>query len=372
MKTQKINILQIVPSLSLANGVAAYISNYFINMDKKNIKMTFLVLNEDNRGRYEEIEYNGGEIVELFREKNIINYLKKIDLFFKENKFDIVHCHSPNYGAFFLKYAKKYGIKTRILHSHANKSADKLTHAIRNKLIIPFAVKYANEYFACSKEAGDFLFKKKKYTILNNAINLEKFVFSNQTRKEYRKKLNLENKFVIGSFGRLCPQKNQLFSLDILKQIIELKKDAVLLLVGDGDMKEKILSKAKKLNIQDKVIFLGNRNDIDKLYNCLDTFLLPSTYEGLGIVLIEAQANGLNCFTSLDLVPQVANVASLIEYIPLKNNPKEWADKIIKKEKINKRKTTTNIIKNKGYDIKTEAKKLEEKYKTLFNRNLGE
>ena len=364
---KKIKILQIVPSLSQSNGVAAFVCNYFEAMDKKNIDVTFLVLNAKSKERYKVINENGGHIIELYRERNLFKYFIKVNKLFSENKFDIVHCHVPNYGAIFLLFAKLNKVKVRILHSHVNKSADRLFQRIRNNIISPIAVNSANEFFACSKAAGDFLFKNKHFTVINNAIDLKKYQYSSIIRQQYRKKLNIKNEFVIGEFGRLCPQKNQLFAIDIFHEILKQNKNCILILAGNGFLEQKIVKKLNDYNIADKVKLLGSREDLDKLYNSLDAFLLPSTYEGLGIVLIEAQANGLNCFTSKDYVPQTAHVSSLLHYIKLNNNSKEWADKIL--EHINdQRKNVSNEIEKAGYNIAKEANILLNEYVKLYNK----
>lgn len=360
----KIKILQVVPSLSQANGVAAYISTYFQNMEKDNIEMTFLVLNNKDKGRYKEVSENGGKIVELFKEKNLFKYFKKIDRFFKNNNFDIVHCHTPNYGAIILRYAKKYNIKTRILHSHVNKSADKMTHKIRNDIITPVALYYANEYFACSNLAGKFLFKKREYKVINNAIDIDKYSFSEEKRSKLRKNMNISDNFVIGEFGRLCNQKNQLFTLDIFYEILKIRKDSILVLAGNGPLEDKIRKKIEEMNISDKVLLLGSRNDLDELYNCLDVFLLPSTYEGLGIVLIEAQANGLSCFASDFVVPKEAKVTPLLEFISLNEPPSEWA-KIITQKTTSRENHNEKIAEN-GFNIKVEASNLLDEYKRMY------
>lgn len=366
----KIKVLQIVPSLSQSNGVAAYISEYFTNINKDNFEFTFLVLNSRDHGRYKEIEDNGGKIIELYFDKNIIRYINRINLFFKNNKFDIVHCHTSNYGALFMFYAYKYGIKHRILHSHVNKSGDSLPKSVRNKILSKLAVLFSNKYLACSKDAGVFLFKNRTFTIIRNSIDVDKYLFNSNVRKRILKEMGIKSRLIIGEFGRLCPQKNQLFTIDIMNEIVKKIPNAILILAGDGPQKDRIIKKVLDYGINKNVIFLGNRNDLKDLYNILDVFLLPSTYEGLGIVLIEAQANGLHCFTSKNLVPIDAKVSELLNYIELNNNPSEWANVIINSNK--NRKNVRKQIIEKGYDIKFNSKQLSDYYKSLMMHNKEE
>lgn len=367
---EKIKVLQVVPTLSQANGVASYLSTYIKKIDKNKFEFSFLVLNNRDHGRYDEIINNGGKIVEIYREKNLFSYFKKIDSFFKDNHFDIVHCHVPNYGAIILTIAKKNNVKIRILHSHVNKSADKALKRFRNNLISPIAVKAANEYVACSSDAGKFLFGEKDFTVINNAIDVGEFVYNEEVRNEYRKKFNLDGQFVLGEFGRLVEQKNPLFTLDIFYEVKKLKENAILIFVGSGPLKEKIERKIDELHLNNDVILLDSRDDINKLYNVLDVFLLPSRYEGLGIVLIEAQANGLNCFASLRHVPEAANISELMHYVELDNNPKVWANNILKID--TNRKDVKNQISYYGYNIDEEYHKLEDFYINNYNKYKSE
>ncbi|MBR3280734.1 MAG: glycosyltransferase [Clostridia bacterium] len=357
----KIKVLQIVPSLSLSNGVAAYLMNYYQKMDFSRFDTTILVLNDDNKGRYEAFEKCGCKIVELIKNESWGKYLKRINIFFKENHFDIVHCHAPNYGAFYMHYAKKNGVKIRILHSHANKYADTKINAIRNYLLFKIAVKKSNYYLACSNEAGKFLFGKKHFEIMNNAIDFAKYKFNVEKREELRKELNIAESFVIGEVGRFCPQKNQLFTIDIFNEIHKIKEDSKLILIGGGDLEEKINNKIKEYSLGDSAIVLGSKPNAYDYYNCFDAFLLPSTYEGLGIVLIEAQVNGLPSYTSIDRVPKLAKICPLLKFLDLDKGAKFWADYILN-DKENTRKDYDEEINNSDFNIEKEAKKLEEYY----------
>ena len=358
----KIKVLQIVPSLSLANGVAAYLENYYSFMNLQDFQTTILVLNDDEKGRYNFFKEKKCKIVEIFKDESLIKYLSEIDNFFKNNKFDIVHCHSANYGAFYMYYARKYNVKCRVLHSHANRSADGLFRAIRNSFLIPLAVKFSNYYVACSIDAGDFMFKKKKYEILVNGIDYNKYYFNENIRNLYRKKMNISDKFVIGSFGRLCNQKNQLFTLEIFKNVIKIIPNAHLILVGDGYLKNKIEKRIDQLNLKGCITLFSSRSDLNSLYNALDIFLLPSTYEGLGIVLIESQVNGLKTFTSKFCVPNEAKISDLLEYLDLNDNPMDWANKII--ESYDCRRELVYSY-SKRFNIENLANELEDFYKKI-------
>lgn len=360
---KKIKILEVLPCLTQSNGVAAYISNYFkFAKNKEKFDIYFLVFAKSICDRHDEILKNGGKIIEMYPSKNIFQYIQKLKKLFKEGSFDIIHCHAPNFGAIVMPIAKKYGIKVRITHSHVNKSGETFIKNIRNYVMSLVCVYFSNYYFACSTSAAEMLFKNKEYIVINNAIDLEKFKFSNKKRKELRKKLNIDNKFVIGEFGRLCSQKNQFFILKIFNEYLNKNQNSILLLAGDGPLETSLKMKVEEMGLSNKVIFLGSVNNIYDYYNVLDFFVLPSTYEGLGIVLIEAQANGLHCLASNKVIPPEAKVSKLLEFVSLDKSPKEWSNKIIECERVN----IIKEIEENGFDIKQESNKLFELYLNLY------
>lgn len=350
---KKIKILQIVPSLSMANGVAACICNYFINMDKTNFEFTFATLNDRDHGRYKMIEDNGGKIVELYRNCNVFQYIKKIDDFFKNNKFDIVHCNVANTGVIFLYFAKKYNVKVRILHSHATSSADKLFKKIRNNIISVFTKKFANEYFACSEAAGKAMFGRKEYFVLNNCVDYQKFKYDEILRKKLRKKYNVENDFVIGNIGRLCNQKNQKFLIELLTKLTNCK----LMIIGNGPLENYLKEYAYKMNVQDRIIFTGSISNTNEIYNVFDVFALPSIYEGLPVVGVEAQANGLPCTFSENITKEV-KINENVKFLKLDID--EWQTNILNIGRISELENKFAFSK---FNVMEEAKKLENKYK---------
>ena len=213
----------------------------------------------------------------------------------------------------------------------------------------------ANNYFACSEEAGEWLFGKKiinnnQLKIFKNAINCTEFKFNEDKRKWMRKELGLENKLVIGHVGRFNPQKNHKFLIDIFNEVYKKNKESVLLLVGEGDLLEEMKKYVNKLQLEEAVKFLGLRSDIADLMQSMDVFLFPSKYEGLGVVLIEAQAAGLRCLTSKG-TPKEADVTDTVEFLSLEKSAKEWAKIIL--EGNNNRNSYIKSINDKGYDVET-------------------
>jgi glycosyltransferase involved in cell wall biosynthesis len=362
---KKLKILTIAPGLNLGGGIESYIMNYYSRIHN-DVEMDFLThdIFEDTYKKI--IEKNGDKIYLLPRIG--LNFLKidklSKEFFEKHHDYDIVHCHMANAAFIHLKYAKKYGIKVRIIHSHQNKAADTLSHAIRNIPLLRIGLKYANTYFACSKFAGDYLFKKRKYHLINNAIDAKRFKYDPKKRKEMRKQLGIKDDcFLIGNVGRLCPQKNQRFLIDVFTLVSE-KTDAKLLIIGDGELKKDLETHIKELKLEDKVIILDPVSNVEDYYQAMDMFVLPSLYEGLGIVNIEAQACGLKTIVS-DKVPDIAKISDLLTFVNLKATEQEWAD-VILENKDYTRKEQKDILKKSGYDLDYESEKLVDLYKKLI------
>lgn len=360
-------------------GVESVIMNYYRNIDKRNIQFDFLY-NTKTIAYKEEIEKLGGKVFKITpRGKNIKKYKSDINDFFKN--------HAKEYSAIWvnlcilsnidwLKYAKKYGIKVRIIHSHNSKnmvSNSKLKYILHkiNKLFIK---KYATDFWACSNEAGKWFYNKKimnsdKYKIINNAIDLKEYEFNNEIRNEYRKKLKLEGSLVIGHIGRMHFQKNQSFLIDIFNEINKINNNTHLLLIGSGEDEEKIKSKVKKLNLENKVTFLGLRKDVKNWMQAMDVFVFPSLFEGLGIVLVEAQANGMDIYASKEGVPPIAKMSENFEFISLNQSAKKWAETILAKNHV--RRNNAESIRQNGYDILEESKKIEKEFMKLINEEVG-
>ncbi len=363
--SKKIRILTITPALNVCGGMESYVMNYYSRIHN-DIKMDFATHNITDKTYKDMIEKNGDKVFMLPR-FNIFKMGKAekyVDNFFKEHHdYDIVHCHMANAAFLYLKYAKKYGIKVRIVHSHQNKYADKLSHAIRNVPLVKLGLRSANTYFACSKLAGDFLFKRKKYYLINNAIDAKRFKYDSAMRSKMRKELGLSDDcFLIGNVGRYCPQKNQLFLVDVFTLVSE-KTNSKLLLIGEGELEKELKEHIKELGIEDKVIMHPPVDNIEDYYQAMDMFVLPSLYEGLGIVNIEAQACGLKTIVS-DKVPDIAKISDLLSFVKLKASEQEWANAILK-NKDYERKEQKTILADSGYDIDIESKKLVDLYNSL-------
>ena len=189
-------------------------------------------------------------------------------------------------------------------------------------------MKYANLQLACSKEAGEWLFGNTQFIVLNNGIDVSKYVFNQNIREEYRKILGFSDELVLGHVGRFSNQKNHNFLIDIFYEIIKINKKSKLILIGTGELENEIKEKVESLSLKEKVIFLGARADVNKIMQAMDVFILPSLFEGLPVVGVEAQASGLPCIIS-DTVSKDVKITDSVLQISLSLPPEEWGKKLI-------------------------------------------
>lgn len=363
-----IRILHVVTYMG-RGGLETVLMNYYRNIDRSKVQFDFLT-HRDFRADYDdEIETLGGKIYRLPR---LVpwspSYKKALNSFFGEHpEYKIVHVHQDCLSSVILRAAKSHDVPVRIAHSHNNNQDKNLKYLIKlfYRRSIP---KYATELFACSKEAGEWMFRGAPYTVLNNAINADIYKYIPDISRQKRRLLSIpDDVFVVGHIGRFAPQKNHDFLIDIFFEIQKQRADSRLLLVGDGELRSNAEAKVNKLGISEKVIFTGIRNDIPELLQAMDVFVMPSKYEGLGLAAIEAQAGGLHCFVSDD-VSKECNVTNLVSYSSLENDAKHWAEMILScadKE----RRDTYDLIKNSGYDIVSNAMWLQNHYIELWESN---
>lgn len=354
-------------------GIATYMMNYYRHIDKSKLQIDFIVHGFERGAFDDEIESMGGKIFRIpVKSKDYfgnINALKKI---FTEGNYKIIHSHLDAMNAVVLKTAKSCGIPVRIAHSHNTQHLiNGKLHFLINEMARFNHNKYATHYFACSRPAADWLFGKKivksnKVNYIKNAIDLDKNRFSINHREKIRKELNIENEFVIGHVGRFDHQKNHFFLLECFSKVIDEKPNSKLILVGDGHLKTQIQEKIQDLKLIDKVILLGSIDNVHEVMNAFDVFFLPSKFEGLGIVLIEAQCNGLNCVTSEE-VPKEADITGETTYIGLNEGQEVWAKSLIENIKeAELRNIEPKQFITAGYSITKEAEELQELYLNLL------
>ncbi|KHS57844.1 hypothetical protein QX51_06745 [Terrisporobacter othiniensis] len=357
--SEPIRILHIVTYMG-RGGLETMIMNYYRNIDRSKVQFDFLTHREERWDYDDEIEKLGGKIYRLPRLNPFNpNYIKALDGFFKEHKeYKIVHCHQDCLSGIPLKYAKKNGVPLTIAHSH-NANQDKNIKYLVKLAAKKNICKYSDHLFACGKEAGEWMFNTSDFEILNNAIDTKKYIYNEEKSLEMKEKLGVTDKFVVGHVGRFRPQKNHSFIIDIFKEVCEKEPNSILLLVGDGPLEEEIKKKVHDLGLEDKVKFLGSRDDVNDLMQAMDVFILPSLYEGFGIVLIEAQASGLKCVIS-ESIPTDAIISEKVKQLSLGDDISTWAKEILSSK--SERKEGIEDIEKSKYDIKSNAKWLENFY----------
>ena len=320
----KILVINTVPFEQ--NGITTHIVNYYYELNKrKDIKVYFGATEEVDEKIEKEIEAHQIQIIRFpSRKKSLMRYILTLVKNVKKNKYDIVHVHGNSCTmAFDLIPAMMGGCKIRIAHSHNVTCSHLKLHKL---LRIPFDISCTYR-FACSTEAGEWLFNNKKFIVIPNGIEIKKFNFSKESRKKIRKTLNIKNEKILGHVGIFNEQKNHIFLLKIFKQCLMDDEKLKLLLIGNGPLEDSIKEQAKEMNLEDKIIFYGATDNVKELLCAMDLFLFPSLYEGLGIALLEAQASGLYCIASNN-VPKIVDISGNIDFLSLTVNEKLWIRKI--------------------------------------------
>lgn len=364
-----IKVLQIMSSLKNAGGVQSVVRNYYYNMDTENIKFDFVVHSCDESEFKNALESWGCRIFCVTPQRvNIFRYIKEVNKIIKEGNYGIVHNHQHFRGVISLYLAKKNKVPNRIAHCHIVATTENHISKTIRYILIKLLKRFATHWFACGIMAGKWLYGEKAYNngkvqIMNNAIDTKKFGYNETTRNEVRKALNLVGKTVIGNVARFTYQKNHEFLLKVFAQIYYKNKDALLLLVGDGELEKDVRKQVSDFDIDNAVIFLGARNDVNELMQAMDVFLLPSRFEGLPVVLVEAQCTGLKCIVS-DKITEEINVTNNITYVPLDYPPEKWAEIVLNNIHY-VRTNNSDLVRANGYDIYYEAKKLENLYNTM-------
>lgn len=361
MLTNPIRILQIVSSPNPSSGVRTVVTNWHNHMDTSKVQFDYLYVGDEIVNQ-DDITRLGAKFYVLpSPTTHPIQFLQKSYQFFKTHRYKTIHSHFTNLNFFFYPLAKCFGTKNIIQHAHLTKWSDKKCSAIRNYLMLHAVWPLITHKMACSESAGNAYYGKN-FTVANNGIDIDKFVYNPAVRIAKRKELGLENNFVIGHVGRFALQKNHPFLLDIFVEIVKQEPTARLVLVGGGPLEEEIKAQIFAKQLQDKVLLLGPRKDMAELYQALDCFVFPSLHEGLGIVAIEAQTAGLPCVLA-DTLPQEAFICNY-KKLPL-GSAKQWAEEILAFTKNFQRVDTSAQIKLAGFSAMEIAKKMQDFYLEL-------
>lgn len=372
----KIKVLQSVNSLGMGGNVI-FVMNFFRHIDKEKFQVDFLIYDDTKMDFYDEVKAAGSQVFVIKnKHKNkllqLFYQMRQVRKFLKKNDYDVIHCHSCSFvGIFRGAIPGFFTRKTKVIAHGHNPGLPKNTFAdnMIRKIFKAILSKAADMGFACSDESGaskytDKFMKTEKYQVINNAIETQRFRFSSENREMVRKKYNIENKFVIGSIGRLEEQKNYLYMIDVLADYVKINESTCLLLVGDGIQREQIIAKAKEKGVEKYLVMAGKTDTPEIFYSAMDVFVLPSIFEGFGFVNIEAQVSGLSCVVS-NSVPREINISGKVEFLDF--NPTEWCD-ALEKVRISSNHVQRTSVDTEKYDIKNECRRLEGYYSAIAGR----
>ena len=360
-----IRILHIV-SFMQRGGLETLIMNCYRHIDREKMQFDFIVHRTFRADYDDEIEAMGGKIYRLPRLNPFSPGYKKalVNFFQSHPEYRIVHCHLDCMSALPLAAAKRCGVPVRIAHGH-NSNQDKDWKYPLKRLYMRKIPAVATHFFACSEEAGEWMFPGQTVTIINNGIETERFAFSPEARCQVRKKLGLKKELVLGHVGRIVPQKNHDFLIDIFSEVAKRSPDAKLLLMGTGPLEDQVRRKVNELGLTDRVHFLGVRSDVNRILQAVDVFVLPSRYEGLSLTSVEAQTSGLRCFFS-DTVSEACGMTDTVTFMRLEAPAAQWATDILKQAG-QTRTDHSHEIRAAGFDIQTTADWLFEFYTAQEN-----
>lgn len=339
--------------------------NIYNNIDREKVQFDFIVTPEDRKDLYEQVEQMGGRVFVCpkYTSKNHFAYCKWWDSFFKEHpEYHVMHGHVRSTAAIYLRIAKKHGLVT-IAHSHSTSNGNGISAIVKDMLQLPIR-RTADYLFACSDKAGKWLYgekatKQPNYRMIPNGVDLKRFAFCERKRQQMRQELGIaEDTFVLGHIGRITVPKNHQFLVELFAEYYKENPNSKLLLVGDGELFETVQRQCTQLGISDAVIMVGSKTNTEDYYQAMDVFVFPSLWEGLGIVAIEAQANGLTCLVS-ENVPKEAILTENTKALSLQSKD-AWMNELKKVPVGERMQTKNNSIQQ--YDICTIADWLQQFY----------
>ena len=328
-------------------GVEAFISNLCDNLPEK-FEVIYCLPRMEFEGKIWNCPPN---------RHNYIRYWKFWTRFFKENHFDVLYDNACDIVSIdMLRFAKAAKIPVRIIHSHNTDNQVKMTafHRLTERINRSELHCYATHFFACSRAAGNWMFGNRRFTIIKNGISLKKYAFSVASRISCRAEIKSNAATIIGCVGRLDPQKNPLFAVEIARQLCLLDSSVHVVFIGDGELRTQVADAIEKAHLTERVHLLGARDDVNQWYSAFDCLMMPSLFEGLPFVLVEAQAAGLPCVVSTE-VSLDANITGLVEYVPLSESAQEWAQIILHAGQKPRHDVSQKLIES-GYSIEDTVK----------------
>lgn len=352
-------------------GAQTMVMTLYRAIDRNKIQFDFIVDCDTENIFAKEIQQLGGRIFRLpkFNGRNYRQVRSAWNVFFANHpEYKILHSHVRSYASLYLPIAKSYGVKT-IIHSH-NTSNGHGIEAI-GKMVLQYPLRFQADYFfGCSEIAGQWLFGRKvvqsdRYFMLKNAVDLDRFSYQQEVRKRIREELAVDDDtLLIGHVGRMNPQKNHHFLIDCFHEIAKGRENAKLILLGDGELREEISQHIARLELENRVLMLGVRENVEDYFSAMDCLVFPSLHEGLPVAIVEAQANGLKCFVS-DTVTKEVQLSKLVQYLPIDQGVPAWVSAILDCEQ--QREDVSEQIKNCGFCVKTSSQWLCDFYVKIAN-----
>ena len=359
------HILFISSALNRA-GTETFMMNVFRHIDPKRFHVDFLIFSKEDTDYTREVEKSEHKVWRIVsRRDGALQYYKELKQFFRLHGKDYhaIHwCGNSLSSMAPIFYAWKYGVPVRIVHAHSSSAAgwhNRFLHKLHRK----FVARITTHHLACSSAAAKWFFPNDKDAIIiNNGIDVEKYQYNPTVREKVRAELGItDGTIVLGHVGRFCAEKNHTFLLDIFNSFLTLQNKAILMLIGKGELENEVKNKADELGISSHILFMGERSDVPNLLQAMDCFVLPSIFEGLPFVLVEAQAAGLPCFVSA-AVNRDITLTPHIFYESIDTPPATWANKIYSCIKECVRTDTSRCLEKAGYSIMASIKKLENLY----------
>lgn len=352
-------------------GIESYMMNYYRHFDRNRLQIDFMVHGFE-KGVYDnEIESMGGKLYHVaVKSKSPLQNSHQIRTILNGNQYKLVHSHMDAMSYIPLKIAKSCGVPIRIAHSHNtwhltnNRIKIELNEYARKRL-----PRVATHLFACTEQAGLWLYGEKnreRIELVPNAIETERYIYKIQERQQIREQLCLSPEdIVLGHIGRFDYQKNHDFLVEMFAKIWQRDPRYKLVMIGSGQLEESVRQKVNDLKIQEAVRFVPACSDVNRYYSAFDIFCLPSHFEGLGIVLIEAQTNGLPCVAS-EKVPHVVDVTKSVQFLPLQQET--WVKSILQRQSLKRIPCAEEQVIAAGYSISDQAQKLQQRYEELLQK----
>lgn len=358
---QQIRVAHVMGKM-VGGGVEQVVMNYYRHIDRSHVQFDFIVDSDSTLVPREEIESLGGRVFIIPPYQHVIAYQKALVALFREQGWEIVHSHVNALSVLPLRAAKKVGVPIRIAHSHSTAGKGEHIKNAMKSALKAFSNVYPTHRFACGKLAGDWLFgAHAPYEIVRNAIDLDRFSFNDSVRESKRLELGIsDSTLAVGHVGRFMPQKNHAFLIEAFSILHSKRSDSVLLLAGEGELRKQTESKVKDAGLESCVRFLGQRSDVSELYQALDMFALPSLYEGLCVVGVEAQRAGLPCVFSNTITREISLTGNTV-FLPI-DSAEAWAEAMDRDA--GSRSVDSSAFAE--YDINSAAKRLECRYLELI------